>query len=612
MEQDDNVTEKLNKLLIKCIEFRKQLIFENPQCLQQIQSKEESLRNSLLTRYKHLLNTVNQSLIEIDLYVERTSKQCQKPTLFLCDPNWSIYTTQLKVKDHINEDVPIEHILVICESKIAKGWNTLRQCGVINNGDMLYVYIVENQDEEKHPESKTDVTYEARKVSLSNSDTDDFEKLLKHFSFSTSVSDLNEGVSFLPALLSQPEPELSVAFNGANITSIDDANNPNISSQDVIFPSPHEASIPLTHTNKYISMENSGTTNAKLVQTASLLVENTDQSVPNNVDSFQFVAQGWQCNRCTFVNEPTRPGCQMCSNPRPADYKQPVGYMPSPSEQERLKQEKYNEGMVLKLQQEANSNAEADRERNYQGYVQALEQHISENLETVDCSICFTEASPGEAIILAECLHIFCKDCLSMHITLSDQVPVKCPFVDDDYDCESVILEREIRCLLSEDKFQDYLKKGLNAAEMQSSNSFHCKTANCHGWCEYDDGVNVFECPVCNHKNCLTCKAIHEDMDCREYQQQLLEKPTNKQAKKTKKLLKKLVKKKQAMHCPCCNIIILKKEGCDWLRCSMCSLEICWVTQQARWGPAGHGDTSGGCHCRENNKKCDPRCINCH
>lgn len=52
-------------------------------------------------------------------------------------------------------------------------------------------------------------------------------------------------------------------------------------------------------------------------------------------------------------------------------------------------------------------------------------------------------------------------------------------------------------------------------------NSFHCKTVNCEGWCEYEDDVNFFTCPICKEKNCLTCRAIHEDMNCKEYQDDL-------------------------------------------------------------------------------------------
>ena len=39
------------------------------------------------------------------------------------------------------------------------------------------------------------------------------------------------------------------------------------------------------------------------------------------------------------------------------------------------------------------------------------------------------------------------------------------------------------------------------------------------------------------------------------------------------------------MYCPTCHIVVMKKEGCDWIRCSMCKTEICWVTKGPRWGP---------------------------
>lgn len=42
----------------------------------------------------------------------------------------------------------------------------------------------------------------------------------------------------------------------------------------------------------------------------------------------------------------------------------------------------------------------------------------------------------------------------------------------------------------------------------------------------------------------------------------------------------------EAMRCPVCEIILLKKDGCDWMKCSMCRTEICWATRGPRWGPA--------------------------
>ena len=46
-----------------------------------------------------------------------------------------------------------------------------------------------------------------------------------------------------------------------------------------------------------------------------------------------------------------------------------------------------------------------------------------------------------------------------------------------------------------------------------------------------------------------------------------------------------LVRNGEAMYCPSCNIIVQKKDGCDWIRCSMCKTEICWATKGPRWGP---------------------------
>lgn len=47
-----------------------------------------------------------------------------------------------------------------------------------------------------------------------------------------------------------------------------------------------------------------------------------------------------------------------------------------------------------------------------------------------------------------------------------------------------------------------------------------------------------------------------------------------------------MVQKGDAMACPTCQVVLMKKWGCDWLRCSMCKTEICWVTRGPRWGPA--------------------------
>ena len=48
---------------------------------------------------------------------------------------------------------------------------------------------------------------------------------------------------------------------------------------------------------------------------------------------------GWACPRCTVVNEPYRPGCEVCGENRPDDYKPPPGYTPTKDEERWLQDE---------------------------------------------------------------------------------------------------------------------------------------------------------------------------------------------------------------------------------------------------------------------------------
>ncbi|KAG7478299.1 hypothetical protein MATL_G00078960 [Megalops atlanticus] len=314
---------------------------------------------------------------------------------------------------------------------------------------------------------------------------------------------------------------------------------------------------------------------------------------------------GWSCPQCTYVNKPTRPGCEMCGMERPADYKIPEIYEPDAEEVLRLQQE---EVACLQYQQAL----EDERQKNFMSLLQTDEHSLVPNTEEVDCPICYGTILPGEGATLRECLHNFCKDCLKGTITNSLDAEVTCPYMDENYSCNSKLQDREIKSLLSPDEYQKFLELRLSIAETRSENSYHCQTPNCAGWCIFEDEVNEFECQLCNETNCIPCKAIHKGMNCKEYQDDLRIRAENDlAAKQTTDMLNTMLETGEAMHCPKCKIIVQKKDGCDWICCVMCKTEICWVTRQARWGPMGRGDTSGGCRCRVNGP-CHPRCQNCH
>ena len=54
---------------------------------------------------------------------------------------------------------------------------------------------------------------------------------------------------------------------------------------------------------------------------------------------------GWTCTRCTFINQPTRPGCEICSADRPADYVVPAGTMLHERERIRIAAEEREEAL---------------------------------------------------------------------------------------------------------------------------------------------------------------------------------------------------------------------------------------------------------------------------
>ncbi|KAK3754772.1 hypothetical protein QZH41_019689, partial [Actinostola sp. cb2023] len=297
--------------------------------------------------------------------------------------------------------------------------------------------------------------------------------------------------------------------------------------------------------------------------------------------------QGWKCIECTYVNTPTRPGCEICGANRPEDYVVPQNPRITDQERTRLENERQEAEIFQRTLNQQQQEQEVAREMNFRQLVQTAQQSLISNTEEFDCAICYTTVVPGEGVMLRECLHCFCRDCLREHIRNCTDPEVQCPFQDNEFACHFVITAQEIKALLPEQDFNRFLHRSLVTAESQAANSFHCKTPNCPGWCIYEDNSNIFHCPVCQKVNCLTCKAIHHpEMNCKEYQEDLQRRAQNDDAaKQTQKFLEQMIAKGDAMKCPQCEIILLKKDGCDWMRCSMCRMEICWATRGPRWGP---------------------------
>lgn len=141
----------------------------------------------------------------------------------------------------------------------------------------------------------------------------------------------------------------------------------------------------------------------------------------------------------------------------------------------------------------------------------------------IDCPICLDSFAPGDAMVLSECLHVFCFACLAQTVRYSADALVRCPFVCSSpapdgqtttatlTACVGSISDSEIRALLVQPGEYDlHMALSLRLAEAREKDSFHCKTPNCSGWCINEgggagNGDLDFHCSVCLAVNCLRC-----------------------------------------------------------------------------------------------------------
>lgn len=165
-----------------------------------------------------------------------------------------------------------------------------------------------------------------------------------------------------------------------------------------------------------------------------------------------------------------------------------------------------NQQMVLNDKMAKKENLTKRQSNHYTELLTLDSSDIIPNQEPFECPICFTTYDPLMGIILKNCLHTFCRECIANTIKYSEDAEIKCPYIDQEYSCDSLLSEREIKALITRDEYEQHLAISLRLAENRTTNAFHCKTPNCRGWCIYEDNVNEFKCPICQIINCLTCR----------------------------------------------------------------------------------------------------------
>lgn len=140
----------------------------------------------------------------------------------------------------------------------------------------------------------------------------------------------------------------------------------------------------------------------------------------------------------------------------------------------------------------------------YNELMKLEQQAIVPNSETFECEVCMDVCEPGKGAVLRDCIHTFCRDCLSDVVRHCEEPIVSCPAMG----CPGALQEREIRALLTTEEYERWLARGLATAECGTRNAFHCRTRDCTGWALCEPGVRKFPCPVCKCNNCVPCQVL--------------------------------------------------------------------------------------------------------
>lgn len=242
------------------------------------------------------------------------------------------------------------------------------------------------------------------------------------------------------------------------------------------------------------------------------------------------------------------------------------------------------------------------------------ESLVNETNCEFECLICLEKKQQNDGLFLNECSHVFCKDCLKTYITSNADGYISCPFKNEIMECKLQIKNFELKYLLNDEEYMILKKKCLAQIEAQLGKTFHCKNSDCIGFCPLEENMKTFSCPICEKINCIECDAIHYNITCDMYKEELKKQAIKaEKERKEKEDIDLLIKAGAIMRCPRCNILLEKRDGqCQYIRCFYCKMDICWLTKGPRWGPGGKGDTSGGCKCGVNGIRCHPDCTNCH
>ncbi|EAR98585.2 Ibr domain protein (macronuclear) [Tetrahymena thermophila SB210] len=186
------------------------------------------------------------------------------------------------------------------------------------------------------------------------------------------------------------------------------------------------------------------------------------------------------------------------------------------------------------------------------------------------CQICCQEFLGSEFYRLTICSHNFCMQCIQAYIinkiNCSEVLNIVCPQVS----CGAKIQDLQIQKVISPDLFEKYMRFKKIMVLNQDPNIRWCPTVDCDTYIRGDKDKICLQCPKCNEKMCYLCNSKWHEGSCEDAMNQSLI---------------RMKEKLQIKQCPKCKGRIQKFDGCNHMKCWVCSYEFCWLCkkQYSKW-----------------------------
>jgi len=186
------------------------------------------------------------------------------------------------------------------------------------------------------------------------------------------------------------------------------------------------------------------------------------------------------------------------------------------------------------------------------------------------CPVCFEHIDEHNSAYL-KCNHAFCKDCWKGHLTAELNKGVAATLANcPSHKCKSRVGPSFFKKFLSKEEYIRYKKFWLIAFVDNSKRFEWCPNPGCSFIIEAVLSKNIEVTCDCGFIFCFTCKNEgHVPVNCEGYKKW--------QEKNTSDLMSVTWIAENTRPCPGCSKPIEKNHGCNYMICSQCNENFCWL-----------------------------------